>query len=190
MNIKDFALNYLDELIEIRKGIDLDAFEKITGVMLAAYKEKRQIFVFGNGGSASTASHLACDINKCACENRDKKFRVISLADNIPTMLAIANDINYESIFSEQIKNYFQEGDIAIGISGSGNSENVLRAIEYCNKNKGTTIGITGFQGGRLASMVEIPLVVPSNDMQKIEDYHMIIVHILMRALKETIEQD
>jgi D-sedoheptulose 7-phosphate isomerase len=188
MDIINFAKDYLNDLAIIKDKIDLDAFTKITDVLLRAHKERRQIFVLGNGGSASTASHLACDLNKCACENTEKKFKVISLCDNIPTMLAIANDIDYESVFSYQLENFFEKGDIVLGISGSGNSENVIKAVEYCNANEGLSIGISGFDGGKLAKTANIPLVIPSHDMQKVEDYHMILCHILMRSLKGNIE--
>jgi len=188
MNVKNFAEDYLSELFSIKNNIDFDVLEKIADTLFDAFKKGKRVFVFGNGGSASTASHMACDLNKCACENSEKKFKVISLSDNIPTMLAIANDLNYESLFSYQLKNFFEEGDIAIGISGSGNSQNVIEAIDYCNKNNGTTIGISGFDGGKLYQKAEIPMLIPSHDMQKIEDYHMIFVHILMRTLKNTIE--
>ena len=188
MNIETFAVSYLDELMEIKNKLDIKTFTKITEILFDAYNNGKKIFVFGNGGSASTASHFACDLNKCACENSEKKFKVISLADNIPTMLAIANDINYESIFSYQLANFFEKGDLAVGISGSGNSENVIKGINFCNEHGGTTIGISGFGGGRLAETAQIPMIIPSSDMQKTEDYHMILVHIFMRALKNIIE--
>lgn len=188
MDIIDFAKQYLEDIAAIKEKIDLETFSKITKVLLKAHQDKKKIFVLGNGGSASTASHLACDLNKCACENKKNKFKVISLCDNIPTMLAIANDIDYESVFSYQLENFFEKGDIVLGISGSGNSGNVIKAVEYCNANQGISIGISGFNGGRLAKTANIALVIPSHDMQKIEDYHMILSHVLMRSLKEKIE--
>jgi D-sedoheptulose 7-phosphate isomerase len=137
----------------------------------------------GNGGSGSTASHFACDINKGCCIDLEKKFRVICLNDNIPTMLALSNDISYESIFLEQMKNFFNSGDLVIGISGSGNSENVLRAIKYASENNGRTIGLSGFSGGNLSKLVDVSFIADIDDMQKVEDIHMIIVHMIMQAI-------
>ena len=113
----------------------------------------------------------------------DKKFKVICLNDNIPTMLAYANDLSYQSVFVEQLKNFLQSGDVVIGISGSGNSENVIRALMFAKEKGARTIGLTGFDGGKLARVADIPFVVDINDMQKVEDVHMIVVHILMQYL-------
>jgi len=180
---EEFARQYLKGLNGLLDGFDTEAFDRIVNSILDAYSDETAIFIMGNGGSASTASHFACDINKGCCLDLDKKFKVICLNDNIPTLLAYANDLDYASVFVEQLKNFFHSGDVVIGISGSGNSENVLRAIRYANENGGKTVGMTGYSGGKLGQLVDIAYVAASDDMQKIEDVHMIIVHMIMQAV-------
>ena len=119
----------------------------------------------GNGGSGSTASHFACDINKGSCFELNKKFKVICLNDNMPTILAYANDLSYDKIFVEQLKNFLQEGDVVIGISGSGNSETVLQAVSYAKEHGARTVGLSGFDGGTLARIADVPLIAAINDM-------------------------
>lgn len=118
----------------------------------------------------------------------EKKFKVICLNDNIPTMLAYANDLSYEKVFVEQLKNFLQPGDVVIGISGSGNSENVIQAVLYAKENQAKTVGLTGFNGGRLAQLVDIPLIASIHDMQKVEDVHMIVVHMIMQYLGKALQ--
>ena len=178
-----FSLNYLKELEELLNIFPHDRFEEIGKALLSAYEDEKQVFIMGNGGSGSTASHFVCDINKGSCFDLEKKFRVFCLNDNIPTILAYANDLSYDKIFVEQLKNYLNKGDVVIGISGSGNSENVLQAISYAKEKGAKTIGLSGFSGGKLAKMVDIPFVALMNDMQKVEDVHMIVVHMLMQYL-------
>ncbi len=178
-----FSFQYIEELKKVLDDFPHDRFEKLIEVLLESYEKGRHIFVMGNGGSASTASHLACDINKGCCLNRDKKFKMICLNDSVSTMLAYANDLSYEEIFVEPLKNFFDPGDVVIGISGSGNSANVLRAIQYANENEGITVGLCGFSGGKLYQMAQIPLLVRVDDIQKVEDIHMVIVHMVMRQI-------
>lgn len=183
MEFQEFARQYLNGLNGLLDGFDTEAFDRIVNSILDAYSDDTAIFIMGNGGSASTASHFACDINKGCCLDLDKKFKVICLNDNIPTLLAYANDLDYASVFVEQLKNFFHSGDMVIGISGSGNSENVIRAIRYANENDGKTVGLTGYSGGKLGQLAGISYVAASDDMQKIEDVHMIIVHMIMQAV-------
>jgi D-sedoheptulose 7-phosphate isomerase len=130
---------------------------------------------------------MACDLGKgCNVEGK-KRFRAISLSDNIPLMTAWGNDTSYDNIFSEQLENLVQAGDLVIGISGSGNSPNVLNALKLARKKKAKTIGLTGFQGGKMKELCDICLVVPSDNMQRIEDAHLIIEHALSLYLKEKI---
>ena len=138
----------------------------------------------GNGGSSSTASHMVNDINKTASMNMEKKFKVISLTDNVPVVLAWANDVSYDSIFVEQLKGFLSEGDVVIGISGSGNSPNVLKAIEYANSKGNVTIGLTGIGGGKLKGMAKLPLVIEDDSMQRVEDFHLMANHILTHVFK------
>lgn len=187
--IKEFSLDYLNEIKSVLDDLSLEKFEEIVNLILNAYVEERQIFIMGNGGSGSTASHFACDINKGVCFGLNKRFKVICLNDNIPTMLAYANDVSYADIFVEQLKNFLKPHDLVIGISASGNSENVLRAIRYANENGAETIGFTGFDGGKLADLAHTSLVVPANDMQKVEDVHLILTHMLMQIAHKKLNE-
>lgn len=183
-----FSLDYLSELKELLNAFPHEKFEEIGKALLSAYEEEKQVFIMGNGGSGSTASHFVCDINKGSCFNLEKKFKVFCLNDNIPTILAYANDLSYDKIFVEQLKNFLRPGDVVIGISGSGNSENVLQAVSYAKDKGAKTIGLSGFSGGKLAKMVDIPFVAMINDMQKVEDVHMIVVHMLMQYLCKALQ--
>lgn len=183
--MNSFSKQYLSELNSVLNDFPHENFEKMIEEFMSAYEEEKNIFVMGNGGSGSTASHWTCDINKGCCLQLEKKFKMICLNDNIPTMMAYGNDISYDDIFVEPLKNFFRPKDLVIGISGSGNSMNVLKAIEYANDNNGRTIGLCGYEGGKLHDMVDIPLLARINDMQKVEDLHMIIVHISMQAISK-----
>ena len=183
MNVKSFARKYIIDLKVVLERIYFDHFEEVVSLILDAYYGDQRIFTMGNGGSGSTASHFACDINKGCCMDLEKKFKMICLNDNMPTILALSNDVSYDVIFVEQLKNFFSPGDLVIGISGSGNSENVLRAITHARRNDGTTIGFSGFSGGQLSQMVDVSLVAEVDDMQKIEDMHMIAVHMIMQSV-------
>ena len=183
--MKRFSDIYIDDL---KKTLDIfphDEFEQLVETLLYAYETGKNIFVMGNGGSASTASHFACDLNKGCSLNRKMKFKVFCLNDNVATLMAYANDLSYEHVFVEQLKNFFATGDIVIGISGSGNSANVLNAIEYANKRGGYTVGLCGFKGGQLYNMVNLPILAAVHDIQKVEDLHMIIVHMIMQRISQ-----
>lgn len=188
MNIPYAAKQYLSELKEVLDDFNLEQFEKIVNLILNAYENEKQIFTMGNGGSASTASHFACDLNKGCCTNLEKKIKMICLNDNTPTLLAFANDVSYDVVFVEQLKNFFNPGDLVIGISGSGNSENVIKAIRHTKQNNGQTIGFSGFSGGKLAQMVDVPFVAKVDDIQKVEDIHMILVHMIMQAIYSALQ--
>ena len=178
-----FSVEYIEQLKNLLNIFPHDNFKTIAEILISAYNEEKQVFIMGNGGSGATASHFVCDINKGTCLDLEKKFKVICLNDNLPSILAYANDLSYDDIFVEQLKNFLQPGDIVIGISGSGNSKNVLKAISFAKAKGVKTIGLSGFNGGKLAQIVDIPLVVAINDMQKVEDVHMIVVHMLMQYL-------
>jgi D-sedoheptulose 7-phosphate isomerase len=149
-------------------------------LLLEAYESEKNIYIFGNGGSASTASHYQNDFNKGVSEWTPKKFRFVCLNDNIPTVMAIANDIGYEEVFRFQLRGRLVPGDIVIGISGSGNSANVVNAVEYSKSLGNKVIGVTGFDGGKLKQLCDIALHVPVNSMQITEDIHMIFDHLIM----------
>ena len=183
MTFEPFATRYIDRLKTVLDAIDGVIFDQMVQAFLGAYERQARIFIMGNGGSGATASHMACDINKGCCLDLEKKFKMICLNDNMPTMLALANDISYDAIFEEQLKNFFNPGDLVIGISGSGNSQNVLLAIRYATAHGGKTIGWSGFGGGRLAGLVDLAFVAQSHDMQQVEDAHMVVAHMLMQAV-------
>ncbi len=190
MDFRNFAATYLEELKTVLDSFETDRFTKLMEALLAAYEDENTIFIMGNGGSGSTASHFVCDLNKGCCLDLVKKFKVMCLNDNLPSLMAYANDISYESVFVEPLKNFFKEGDLVIGISGSGNSENVLQAIRYAGANGGKTAGISGYAGGKLADLVDIPFVARVDDMQKVEDVHMIVVHMIMQAVFARLHPD
>ena len=183
-----FIGDYIDDVIRCLEEIKLnDAgfFDELATILLKARSSGRTIFFCGNGGSASTASHFTSDLAKGTIIEGVPRFRALSLADNIPQMLAWGNDSCYEDIFIEQLRNLMDPGDVVIGISGSGNSENVLRALRYANENDGITVGLTGFDGGKLKDIAHLCLIVPVHYMQKIEDIHMLVDHLVTSLIRE-----
>jgi D-sedoheptulose 7-phosphate isomerase len=181
--IREYFLDYCADLSKVLQRVSPERFEEFVHLLENAYQDGRQVFLMGNGGSGSTASHLACDLNKGVSYGRQKRFRVISLNDNLPTLTAYANDVSYEDIFVEQLKNFLRPGDLVVGISGSGNSPNVLNAITYANSLGAHTVGLCGFNGGKLAAIVKTPILAPVHDMQKAEDIHLILLHAVMQVL-------
>jgi D-sedoheptulose 7-phosphate isomerase len=166
----------------LAKGI-----EQIVPVLLDARAKDKTIYFFGNGGSASTASHFVVDIGKATVRGDGKRFRCVALVDNVETVTAWANDTEYAKVFSEQLATLAHAGDVAVGISGSGNSPNVLRAMETAKRLGLRTIGLTGMGGGKLKELSEVPVVVPSNSMQHIEDIHLLICHLLTAYLRDEV---
>jgi len=181
--MKNLAQKYLSELKEVIDRLPLGKLAEVVDLMLTAYDQNQQIFICGNGGSGSTASHFACDINKGVSLGLEKRFKVICLNDNLPIILAYANDKSHDDIFTEQLKNFLAPKDLVIGISGSGNSRNVIKALQYSNENRANSIALTGFDGGKLAGIAKTSLVVPIDDMQKVEDIHLILSHMIMQIL-------
>jgi D-sedoheptulose 7-phosphate isomerase len=174
---------YIKSLQQIVSALDISEIDAVCRTFKKAYHEERTIFIMGNGGSAATASHFACDLNKGACLNAKKKFHVMALTDSLPVIMAIANDISYDAVFVEQLKNFAKPGDLVVGISGSGNSPNVIKAMEYARQSGCTTVGICGYDGGKLKPLSDVCFHVKLNDMQIVEDIHMMLGHILMRVL-------
>ncbi len=177
-----FARNYLDNLAELLPKIDADAITRAIEWLREACNQGRTIYSCGNGGSALIASQMVGDLVKQASMERQPRFKMIGLADSTGTILAYANDMNYESIFVEPLKNFAVAGDVLIAISGSGNSENVLLAVEYANQIDCKTIGLTTSTGGRLQEIAQLPLVVPTDHMGRLEDCFFILTHILCYA--------
>ena len=178
------ARQYFEELQQVVLGLSHDAINQIADTLVKANELGRMVYLFGNGGSASLASHLACDLGKgTAYCNGGKRFRVLALTDNLPALTAWANDSSYEDVFSEQLRNFVQPQDVAFAISGSGNSKNVLNALKVAREVGATTVGISGFQGGKMKALCEICVVVPSDNMQIIEDVHLAMAHAIFRIV-------
>lgn len=180
MSYNDEIKKYLELEIEIIKKLDINEINKAMELIYNTYKKDKKIYIFGNGGSAVTASHFQNDFNKGVSEYLEKKFNFMCLNDNIATIMAIANDIGYEEIFRFQLKGRLKEGDIVIAISGSGNSLNIINSVAYAKECGNKIIGMTGYDGGKLKKMSDISLHVPINSMQVTEDIHMIMDHLIM----------
>jgi len=180
-----FAEQYKTNLLEAVRQIDTARVEQAIQWFDEARTSGKQIFVCGNGGSGSTASHFACDIVKGASFNRERRFRMMALTDSLPTLTAYSNDVSYECVFTEQLKNFAQRGDVVMCISGSGNSPNVLRAMEYANSIGCRTIALTGRDGGRLGPLAQLNIQVAEPHMGRIEDAHMIICHMIAYRFME-----
>jgi D-sedoheptulose 7-phosphate isomerase len=170
---------YKSELLKAIDAIDLGKVTQVIELFREARDQGRRIFVCGNGGSASTASHFACDILKGASYQREKRFRIMALTDQLPTLTAYANDVGYDCVFCEQLKNFAEPGDVFLAISGSGNSTNVIEAMKYANETGCRTIAMTGRNGGKLGPLAEINLQVSVPHMGRIEDAHMIACHMI-----------
>ena len=181
METRNIINDYIEKSIICLENMKnhVSQIEKISQLLINARDEKRSIFLLGNVGSASNASHYFCDMNKTSNMNNENRFKAISLVDNIPIISAHTNDISFNSVFTEQLKNFFQEKDILIAISGSGNSKNVIDAVEYVKEKNGIVVGLTGFDGGILKSKCNECLIIPSDSMYRIEDMHLMINHIL-----------
>ena len=175
----DSIAKYQHDLTETIRGIDTGGVRKAVALFAEARETGNTIFVCGNGGSAGSASHFVCDVLKGASFGRDKKFRILSLNDNLPTLTAYSNDVGYDVVFAEQLKNFAKPGDVFLAISGSGNSPNVLRGIETANAMGCKTIAMTGRDGGKLGPLAQLHLHVPNPHMGRIEDAHMAMCHMI-----------
>ena len=188
--ITDYS-RYLSELKVVLESLPLAQAKQAADLLFGAYQTDHTVFTFGNGGSAALASHMAADLGKAthlpgpASLQGTKRLRVFSVNDNIPMLTAWANDASYENVFAGQMENFIQPGDVAFGISGSGNSPNVLRALELARKVGAKTVGLVGCGGGKMKDLLDCPLVVPSNSMQQVEDAHVILAHLIFLDLKK-----
>jgi D-sedoheptulose 7-phosphate isomerase len=180
-----FAVDYIEKLRTTLAGLDAGALGEAAALLKEARDKGRMVFVIGNGGSAAVASHLAVDLVKGASYGRPARFRVMSLADNVPTVMAYVNDVGGEAVFVEQLKNFARPEDVVIAISGSGDSRNVLAAVEYASAVGCKTIGMTRAGGGALGKLVGLNLAVPSDHMGRLEDAFMAMAHILAYAFME-----
>jgi len=189
MEVKKFARDFLDKTKKSLDELSLEKIESMVNILIDAYKKDKQVILFGNGGSASTASHFASDLAKGTVIANKRRFRAICLNDNIPMLTAWSNDSSYEQVFKEQLVNFLRPGDVVIGISGSGNSPNVLNAIQYANEHGATTIGLTGYDGGKLKRLAKECIVAPGNDMEIAETIHLLLEHVIKLYLRAWIEK-
>ena len=188
MNFTEYT-DYTRKAIE---SVDTVQIERFIDLLFDAYQHGATVFVIGNGGSAANASHFAQDLSKGTLANPDqeKRLKALSLTDNLPFFSALGNDEGYENVFVQQLRTFAEPGDILIAISGSGNSPNILRAIEYAQKHGMRTVGITGFDGGKLREHADDGVHVPLNDMCTSESVHSVIFHYVILALQERISED
>ncbi|MDD5111133.1 MAG: SIS domain-containing protein [Candidatus Altiarchaeota archaeon] len=190
MDAQSYWMDYVQELEKSVGKIPAAKFNEIAETLLEARRSGKQVFIMGNGGSASTASHMACDLGKGDAIPGKLRFKAICLSDNIPLLTAWANDTAYDMVFAEQLENFVREGDVVIAISGSGNSQNVLNALKLARERKAKTVGFTGFMGGKMKDLCDICMIVPSDSMQRIEDAHLIFEHALSLYLRKRIGEE
>ncbi len=188
MNTANPYSDYFIRLKDALDKIDTSVIDEVVDALLQCRSEGGTMYIFGNGGSAANASHIAGDFLKGISYGMDKRFKTHCLNDNVAGTTAITNDLSYNEIFIEQLKTYLSPGDVVIGISGSGNSENVLKAIKWARDNGAKTIGLTGYKGGKLIEIAEIALLVPVNDMEITEDAHTIVFHAIKQEVNRRIK--
>jgi D-sedoheptulose 7-phosphate isomerase len=180
---------YLAELRGVLDRLDTTVVDRITEAIWEGYEQGRTLFIFGNGGSAALASHFVCDIGKGTVAPGRRRLRAISLTDNVPLMTAWANDTNYGEIFAEQLHGLVEKNDLVLAISGSGNSENVVRGLQVARAAGAKTLALTGFSGGRVKALADLCLIVPSDNMQHIEDAHLFSAHAIFSAIRQHMMQ-
>lgn len=187
-----FISEYFEEIRKILDRIEKKDVEAITDVIHKAYLNDRTIFILGNGGSASTASHFACDLSKGTLskvyDTNEKRLRVVSLTDNVATISAYGNDLSFDDIFVQQLRNLVRKGDVLIAITGSGNSKNVVKAVQYARDSGAVTVGFLGFDGGRVKKLLDKYVLIPSDHYGRIEDIHLILEHMITDYLRKKIK--
>jgi D-sedoheptulose 7-phosphate isomerase len=185
----DFVTGYLGEIRRCVEALPMSDVAQFLECLERAYRDDRQVYIIGNGGSAATASHMACDLAKnvypASSFGTVRRFRVSSLTDNVALITALANDCGYERVFSEQLTNVLQEGDLLIAISASGNSPNILDALALARERRARTAALLGFDGGRARHMVDVALVVGSNDYGHVEDLHLVVNHLAAAWMRQ-----
>lgn len=182
-NYEEQIKKYIEMEKAVLDSLSAEDISTVMNILEDARINGKRIFICGNGGSASTAAHFECDFNKGISYDQKVKYDFECLSDNVPMMMAIANDIGYEDIFVVPLKNKLKSGDIVIGISGSGNSENVVKAIEYGNEIGAETIGLVGYDGGRLKEIAKYHIHVRMDNIQVVEDVHLMLDHMMMYIL-------
>ena len=198
MNTADFVDAYLQDLGSVVKRVSRDEINGAIGLLFEAWLEGRQVFLAGNGGSASTATHFACDLAKFTSVEGMKRFRVIALNDNTPLVSALTNDLGWENVYVEQLKNLMQHGDVLVVISvhgGSGAdkagvwSQNLLKAAKFVQSNGGKVVGLAGFDGGVLKEVADACMVAPVNSTPQVEGFHVVLTHLICAGLRELIAE-
>jgi len=184
---------YLEEVAQIAAKVNRKSVDMAVSILYEAWKNDNQIFTVGNGGSASTATHLACDLNKWVSDDAVRKFRAFSLVDNIPLVSALTNDNGWGEIYSEQLRNFFRKGDVLVAISVHGGlgsdkagpwSQNLLKAVKYAKDNYGKVVGLSGFDGGALKTASDACVVVPAESTPHVEGMHLVLTHLICEQLK------
>jgi D-sedoheptulose 7-phosphate isomerase len=187
---------YLEEVSDIAAKLDRRSIDGAIAILYQAWKNDNQVFAIGNGGSASTATHLACDLNKWVSDAADRKFRAFSLVDSIPLVSALTNDNGWSDVYYEQLRNFFRKGDVVVAISvhgGSGSdkagpwSQNLLKAVKYAKENGGKVIGLSGFDGGMLKTASDACVVVPADSTPHVEGMHLVLTHLMCEQLREMV---
>jgi D-sedoheptulose 7-phosphate isomerase len=187
---------YLQEVSEITKSLDRKSIDNSIAILYDAWKNDAQVFTLGNGGSASTAQHFACDLNKWVSDKAERKFRAFALVDNVPLLSALTNDNGWSDVYYEQLRNFFRPGDVLVAISvhgGSGSdkagpwSQNLLKAVKYAKDHGGKIIGLAGFDGGVLGTASDACIIVPANSTPQVEGMHLVLTHLMCEQLREMI---
>ena len=182
------AAQYLAATREVLAKLDTDVIDQIAEYIWKAHRNRRTVYLFGNGGSAALASHIACDLAKGTMANGRRRMRAVSLNDNVALMTAWANDSNYAEIFAEQLHDVIEAGDLVLAISSSGNSPNVVRGLQVARAAGATCIALSGFNGGRVKDLCDLCLVVPSDSVQHIEDAHLGVTHAIFIAIRQRMQ--
>ena len=187
-HISDIVETYLFGINETFRALPIDCVAKVVEIIDRARSRDKKVLIFGNGGSAATASHIACDLSKGTLVGNNHRLRAISLCDNMPLLSAWANDTAFENVFSEQLANLVDPGDVVIAISGSGNSSNVINGIRTARDRDAATIGFIGFDGGLLKDLVDVPVVIENHCMEQVEDIHLLLGHIITVCLRSKLK--
>jgi D-sedoheptulose 7-phosphate isomerase len=198
MENKELIRNYLSDVTKVAEAISVEDIDKTTRILFEAWRNGNQVFMCGNGGSASTATHFSCDLAKTTIVDGKRRFKAICLNDNIPLMSALVNDNGFDNLFYEQLNNLFQKGDVLIAISVHGGvgrdkagawSQNLIKAIKYVQENGGKAIGLSGFDGGLMKEIADACIVVPINSTPQVESFHLTLEHLICACLRQKIEE-
>lgn len=191
MKVKvSYAQAHFERLRDVIAAVPYEQIDAVAEILYRAYLNDKQVFVMGNGGSAATASHFASDLSKNTVVAGRRRFRAICLNDNLPVITALANDLGYESVFVEQMRNLLRPGDVVIVVTGSGNSPNIIEALKYARSCSATTIAFLGFDGGKAKALVDAYIHIECNDYGLVEDVHYALGHFFREYFQNRIEQD